>query len=148
MTERQELINNLIDIWQEKNVTRCLPSEGKSMYPLIKQGDNILINFVPFKNIKVGDIAAFRRNNLTIVHRLIKKMPAGFVEKGDFQIKGFFVKNNAVLGKVPLQPRVVARFLSFFGYLLYKLGPMAKPLLVIPFMVNAGTRIYLKLRQD
>lgn len=148
MPEQQKIINSLIEVWQEKKITRHLPSQGKSMYPVIKQGDNIPIRFTSPSHIEAGDIAAFRRNNLTIVHRLIKKCPGGFIEKGDFHVKGFFIRDDAILGKIIIQPRIINRFLSFIGYLIYKLGRVAKPLLVIPFIINAGTRIYLKLRQN
>ena len=54
---RGHLIDGLIGIWQENEVTRSLPAQGRSMYPLIKDGDNLYIKFCKPQSIKVGDIA-------------------------------------------------------------------------------------------
>lgn len=141
------MINNLINIWQEKEVTKILPSEGKSMYPLIKQGDNISIKFTKPENVKIGDIVAFRRANITIVHRLIKKEGNQFVEKGDFQMKGSLIDSSMIFGKAGMQNYFTCRIISIFGYIVHKFGYIAKPLLIIPYIINAGTRIYIKLRK-
>lgn len=141
----QAIVNNLIGLWQEDEIIKLLPSEGKSMYPLIKQGDNIPIRFIKPEKAKVGDIAAFRRNNATIVHRLIKKIDSGFIEKGDFQIRGQFIACDSIFGKVEITRNYIN---SIFGYIIHKFGYIAKPLLIIPFIINAGTRIYIKLRKN
>lgn len=140
-----DLINNLIDIWQEKEIIKSLPAEGRSMYPLIKHGDNIPIRFIKPEGARVGDIAAFRRNNTTIVHRLIKQTDSGFIEKGDNQIKGQFIKANSIFGRMEIRRNYINTIL---GYIIHKSGYIAKPLLIIPFIINAGTRIYIKLRKD
>lgn len=146
--DKKALVNNLINIWQEKEIIKLLPSEGKSMYPLIKHGDNINIKFIKPENVRIGDIVAFRRDNTTIVHRLIKKDGSGFIEKGDFQIKGRFIEKNIIFGRVELQNVLLNYIMASTGYIIHRFGYIAKPLLLIPFTINAGTRIYTKLRKD
>lgn len=163
MLNEQQLAENLINIWQEGESVKHLPSEGKSMYPLIQQGDKIKIKFTKPENIKIGDIAAFRKNHTIIVHRLIKKInsahagvmftqplhaEAGFIEKGDFHTRGSFISSNDIIGKIEIQPEILNYILAFFGIIIYKLGKISKPLLVIPFIINAGTRTYIKLRKN
>lgn len=140
----QIIINNLINIYQEKAITKQLPAEGRSMYPLIKQGDNIPIKFIKPENAEVGDIIAFRRDNATIVHRLIKKTDSGFIEKGDNQIRGQFINANAIFGRAEIKRN---RINALLGYIIHKCGCTAKPLLAVPFIINAGTRFYIKLRK-
>lgn len=141
----QTIISELINIWQEKGVTKALPTVGKSMYPLIKQGDIVNIKFINPSEIKVGDIVVFRRWDATIVHRTIKKVNGGFIEKGDFQLKGNFIGTENIFGKVELPSSFL---LALIGYLIHRLGYIGKPLLIIPFIINAGTRIYIELRKD
>jgi signal peptidase I len=145
MHDEKLIVNNLVNIWQEKEIVRPLPTEGKSMYPLIKQGDTIKIKFTKSENIKVGDIAAFTRGNSTIVHRLIRKDITGFIEKGDFHVKGTHIKYSNIIGKVETLNKTIDYCMALMGYAIYKVGPFGKPFLIIPFIINAGTRIYLKL---
>lgn len=145
MQNKEKLVNNIISIWQEKEKTKYIPAEGISMYPLIKDGDSIPVNFIKADKVKVGDIVAFRRGNTTIVHRLIKRDGTEFIEKGDFQVKGTSITHAEIFGIVKLQPHVLNYIISFFEYIIHKLGRVAKPLLILPLILNAGTRIYLKM---
>lgn len=144
MQDREVIINNLINIWQEKGVVKALPSVGKSMYPLIKQGDIVNIRFIRPADIRVGDIVAFRRDNTTIVHRIIKRVKGGFIEKGDFQLKGSFIEPTQIIGRVEIPGDYL---MALLGYIIYRLCYVAKPFLIIPFIINAGTRVYIKLRK-
>lgn len=153
MFNEQQIAEKLIDIWQEKGMIKFLPSEGKSMYPLIQRGDKIKIKFIKPENAGIGDVAAFRRNHAIIVHRLIKKIISihtgnGYIEKGDFHVKGTFISANDIIGKIEVQPKAINCILAFIGLIIYKFGKISKPLLIIPFIINAGTRFYLKLRKD
>ena len=126
------------------------------MYPLIKDGDNLYIKFCKPNSIRVGDIVAFRRGKSTIVHRLIKKTGGGFLEKGDLQLRAELIKTERIMGKVVMGPesKIYSRLsslLTLLGYVIHRLSRvrfLAKPLLLIPFTINAGTRIITKLRQD
>jgi len=138
---------NLIDIFQEKEIEKFLPTEGKSMYPLIKKGDLIKIKFIKPENIEVGDIAAFKCAGKTIVHRLIKKTDNGFIEKGDFHVKATFIDTKDIFGKAEISGKILNKLMAGIGYIIYKFGPFSKPLLIIPITINAGTRLYTKLRK-
>lgn len=145
MQDRELIINNLISIWREKEITKSLPSCGKSMYPLIKQGDSVYIRFMKPEDCRVGDIVAFKRDNATIVHRIIKKIGNGFIEKGDFQLRGNFIQSGQIFGRVEIHGNYL---MALIGYIIHRLGYIAKPLLIIPFIINVGTRVYIKLRKD
>ena len=119
------------------------------MYPLIKNGDSLCIKFCPPQSIKIGDIAAFRRGESTIVHRIIKKTDNGFLEKGDLQIRAEPVELERIMGKVVMMPVRVNALMAFLGCIIHRLGSMrfpAKFLLLIPLTINAGTRAFNKLR--
>ena len=146
------LINGLISIWQENGVAKSLPVRGRSMYPLIKDGDNLYIKFCKPNSIRVGDIVAFRRGKATIVHRLIRELDSGFLEKGDLQLCAEFIEPEKIMGKVEMniKGRAYDRvncLLTFLGYLIHRLSSvkfLAKPLLLVPFAVNAGVRTVSK----
>lgn len=153
---QEPLIDGLIGIWQENDVVKSLPVQGRSMHPLIKDGDDLYIKFCKPQSIKVGDIVAFRRRKSTIVHRIIRKTGGGFLEKGDLQLRAELIKTERIMGKVVVGPagKVYSRansLLTLLGYIIHRLSRvrfLAKPLLLIPFTINAGTRIITKLRQD
>ena len=158
--QKETIVDNLIRIWQEKEIIKPLPAEGKSMYPLIKHGDKVYIKFCKPEKIKVGDIVAFRRGNTTIVHRLLKKIDSSiFLEKGDFQRRAQPVEQKHILGKVllahspsscmqglgsPILPRwvsvrvdkIINPIMAYLGYLIHKLSFIDKPLLVFPLTIN------------
>jgi len=72
-----------------------------SMEPVLHRGDLL---FVTAGDYKVGDIVIYNRNDVpyTIVHRIIKETPKGFVIKGDNNPvpDPGFVKKEQILGKV------------------------------------------------
>lgn len=148
MHNKELIIDELIKIWQSEETVKFLPTEGKSMYPLIKNGDRIKITFTNPDKVKQGDIVAFRRDRKIVVHRLIKKLNNGFIEKGDFHIKATKIDKNIILGKINIKIGFLNRLLCIIGYAIYRLGCISKPLLIIPFILNAGTRIYLKLHGE
>lgn len=151
--QKDTIVDNLISIWQEQEVTKPLPAEGKSMYPLIKHGDTIYIKFCNPEKVKAGDIVAFRRDNTTIVHRLLKKLDSKtFLEKGDFQIKAQIIEKEKILGKVLLGNNIINSIMSYLGYLINKFSLIGlpphqkvwcggKPLLVIPLIINTISSI-------
>ena len=149
------MLDNVISMGQEGGVVKSIPANGRSMYPLIKSGDSISIKFCNREDIKVGDIVAFRRGEITVVHRLIKKTGTGFLEKGDLQIRAQFIKPEMIMGKVVMNSmkgranKWINRLLTFSGYIIHRLGAvkfLAKPLLLIPLVINAGTRAITKMR--
>ncbi len=148
----QRLVNNTIRIWQENEEVRSIPAQGRSMYPLIREGDNLRIKFCKPQAVRVGDIIALRRGESTIVHRLIKKTDAGFLEKGDLQLRAQPVETERIIGRLIWHGAAgcgVNNLLAFLGRIIHRLSAVkffAKPLLLIPFIINAGTRVIIKLR--
>lgn len=142
----------LISIWQESEVVKSIPAHGRSMYPLIKHGDTLDIKFCGPESIRIGDIVAFRRGETTIVHRIIKKTDTGFLEKGDLQLRAQPVKLERIMGKVVMNfagAKICNSLMSALGYVIHILSPvkpLAKLLLLIPYIINAGTRAITKLR--
>ena len=134
--QKEILIDNLVSIWQEKEIIKPLPAEGRSMYPLIKHGDTIYIKFCRPEKVKAGDIIAFKRGSTTIVHRLLKKSNSAFLEKGDFQIRGQFIESRYILGKVILGNNCINCLMSHLGYLVHRFSFIGRPLLVFPLTIN------------
>jgi len=58
----EDLLNNGIDV--------RINSRGLSMFPFIRTGDKITIS--PEKNLNIGDIIVFKRNEEKVCHRLVK----------------------------------------------------------------------------
>lgn len=136
---KEKILENLIPIWQKEHRKEHFPTEGKSMYPLIKHGDTICVEFMPPNELKQGNIIALRRDNTTIAHRLIKKDKNKFLEKGDFQLKGQLIEPNQIMGKVILVSIGIDPLLGFLGYTIHLLSPVriiAKIVLTIPFILN------------
>jgi len=80
-----------------------ISTRGLSMCPFIKTGDKITIS--PEKNITIGDIIVFKRNNGMVCHRVIKVCEKGrgkyYQTRGD----GLFIPDepllsSQILGKV------------------------------------------------
>jgi len=47
-----------------------ISTRGPSMFPLIRTGDKITVN--PEKNLNIGDIIVFKRDEQMVCHRLVK----------------------------------------------------------------------------
>lgn len=143
MQLKEDLRDELIKVWQEQEAEKLLPATGRSMYPLIKQGDQLTIKFCPSENVKKGDIIAFRRNNKTIVHRIIKITDDKILEKGDLQERGEIISKTQIMGKVILLPHFLNYILALLGNLVHLLSPiklLAKITLIIPFSINQISR--------
>ena len=83
---------------QTGNIELCLnelgyavvPTEGTSMWPLLKQGETLVEAVTKEKKqLKKGDVVLYRKNNGTLVlHRIIKtENDDTFLVLGDHQIK-------------------------------------------------------------
>lgn len=47
---------------------------GKSMLPFLKSGTLMAVHKTDIKDIQIGDIALFKKDDITIAHRVIKKI--------------------------------------------------------------------------
>ena len=63
-----------------------MTTKGRSMHPFIKKNDVVIVKPIKFKETRVGDIIAYRReasDDTLTVHRMIKKKREYIVTKGD-----------------------------------------------------------------
>lgn len=66
-----EIAKAIISMWHEMPDARQIPAIGRSMYPLIREGDRLEI--VPPKgSFRVGDILVFYTEAGLVAHRVIK----------------------------------------------------------------------------
>lgn len=73
---------------------------GFSMYPLIKQREDIL-HIKKDDNYKKGDIALYKSNGRYVLHRIVRKKKDKYIFMGDYNY--FFdkpVEYNQILGKL------------------------------------------------
>ena len=75
--------------------------EGYSMYPIINDGDYIIIDVTP-EDLKVGDVIVYYHDGELIGHRIIGVLDGGFITKGDNNRypDPWIVKKNQVIGEV------------------------------------------------
>jgi signal peptidase I len=126
----------LIRIWQRKEKQLCLKIDGHSMFPYFQKGDTVelLLNEINIHNLKTGDVIAFMKDNLIIVHRYIKKKKVGqywkICQRGD-HLRGFrWIDSQQIIGtataihrngrRIDLLSRyqmIRNRFLGFLGWI-------------------------------
>jgi len=86
----QRFIDHVIlgQLGKEKRIT--LRVLGKSMYPLIREGDPIQIEQCTPRDLSMGDIITFRNDDLTLTHRVLLITRKGndikLITKGDNEI--------------------------------------------------------------
>jgi signal peptidase len=77
---------------------------GFSMWPTLKQGDNLLIKRISAESLKSGDIVAYMTDNKVVCHRLVKKIRRQedlFLHiRGDCSVSwGELIKKEEFVGK-------------------------------------------------
>ncbi|GIW69487.1 MAG: hypothetical protein KatS3mg101_0234 [Patescibacteria group bacterium] len=60
---------------------KTLYVKSDSMEPYIRKGDIVIV--IPARRLKIGDIAAFKKNNTYITHRIVEIRNDLFITKGD-----------------------------------------------------------------
>lgn len=58
----------------EKNECVWVKLTGKSMLPFLKNGTLVAVRNADIKDIHIGDIVLFKRDDITIAHRIFKKI--------------------------------------------------------------------------
>ncbi|MBM4056415.1 MAG: signal peptidase I [Planctomycetes bacterium] len=66
-----EVLHAIVNVWDQSHEIFTIPISGYSMYPLIREGDNVLVK-CGYSQIRCGDIIAFRHDNKLIVHRVLR----------------------------------------------------------------------------
>ena len=74
---------------------------GDSMFPLLQDGDIVLIKKVKFLKIKVNDIVCFKRKNHLVTHRVVYKTTKYTITKGDNNpFSDGKIRPDKILGRV------------------------------------------------
>ncbi|WP_347273584.1 signal peptidase I [Candidatus Kuenenia sp.] len=99
-----EVLHAIVNVWDQTNERFAIPIVGRSMYPLIREGDNVLVE-CGYSQIRRGDIIAFRSENKLIVHRVLTISEKGtgfsFITKGDnVPHADPVVSHSEIIGKV------------------------------------------------
>jgi hypothetical protein len=87
--KEQDLHTHVGDIFFEQlsqgNNIRMIV-KGQSMFPFLRKGDTVTVKPILFKETRIGDIIAFKReqsDKALTLHRLMKKKQTFIVTKGD-----------------------------------------------------------------
>ena len=97
----------ITEVWlqnYERTGTGWLRLLSGSMAPLINTGDQVLIEKIVPADIGIGDIITFRRNDVLITHRVIRKFIKDhrqyFIERADTSMYCSEVDSQAIIGRV------------------------------------------------
>ncbi len=89
---------------------------GTSMWPALWPGDTVEIRTAPLNEIKIGDLAAFSREDRIFIHRVIRNTmndAATLVTRGDaLPVEDPPVRESELLGIANVIERVPRTFLS------------------------------------
>ncbi len=79
---------------------------SNSMYPTIRQADEVLVDRTRSDKVRFGDIVVFRRNGMLMTHRALGKHEfrgkCYFLEKGDANLGSSLVPAKKVIGRVTI----------------------------------------------
>ena len=79
---------------------------SNSMSPTYRRGDAVIYEKIDVRDLEIGDILAFQKNNIVVTHRIVKIWKQGnqyyYTTKGDNNNTedNFKTKDTEVLGKV------------------------------------------------
>lgn len=93
-SSHHQLILNLIETELKIGDQIRFNVTSNSMQPIMEIGDSIVVEVIPGKDVKIGDIIVIKRLDDFLTHRVIYKTNDGWVTKGD---------NNTLLDP-PVQP--------------------------------------------
>ena len=104
---------------------------GTSMSPALWPGDTVEIHTTPLAEIKIGDLAAFTRDDRIFIHRVIRNTTDGaatLVTRGDaLPVEDPPVRESELLGIATVIERVPRTFLSRLRQTVrYRLLPPAR----------------------
>ncbi len=77
----------------------CLKVTGDCMYPLLQEGDEVLIE--PDSRIKMGDVIVFLSNGFLQIHRALLVLPNGWIlQKADRLSNYSWIRKEVVVSQV------------------------------------------------
>lgn len=100
------IVKAALDIWEQADRQNLIPISGRSMLPLIQNGDVVLVAHGK-SGVRRGDIIVFMQNNQMVAHRVLRAGTGGssatFLAKGD---------NNPYFDPPVTVDRIVGRVLK------------------------------------
>src|SRR5262245_9104933 len=103
------ILKGALAVWSEVGEEHVIPISGRSMLPLIQDGDQVLVAHGEV-GIRRGDVVVFRQEGKLVAHRVLRIEPQAsgstFLMKGDnnFQVD-LPVKVEEIVGRVRLIKR-------------------------------------------
>ena len=83
---QMRIVESMLEIWQREGKQHLIPVQGCSMFPLVRDGDEVLITH-GYDMVRPGDIVVFRQTGKLFAHRVIRIYNADgkvvFLTKGD-----------------------------------------------------------------
>jgi signal peptidase I len=73
---------------------------GESMFPFLKEGDELIVEPSDWNEIRPGDIVTYRDSDKFPTYRVLKKIDDNLLLKADNWLDSFHVHRKDVLGKV------------------------------------------------
>ena len=95
-------LNAALDLWSQSGEQHYLPIRGRSMLPLLREGDDVLITHT--RDLHAGEIAVFQQPGGLVAHRVLAVFTAGGEQilrtKGDNSL-GLDppVRSNEIVGR-------------------------------------------------
>jgi signal peptidase len=99
---RCKVLDAVGEIWKEAGKKISLRTSGKSMWPLLREGEEVVLVFQDGSRLQRGDIAALRLPGSIIVHRVVAvdRSSGKIFEKGDNNMYVSAASPEQILGKV------------------------------------------------
>ena len=79
---QSEILDATLNFWSQTNKHHFIPITGNSMWPLIRDGDQIFVRHGN-SHLRRGDIVLFRQNTRLLAHRIIRLDTDRVITKGD-----------------------------------------------------------------
>ena len=101
---REEWVSTVLAAYQVRGRVQWFKVRGRSMRPLLQEGDEIQVRYCLPENIRRGDLAVFWEGRVLNAHRIldIRQTPSDilFLEKGDSNPHGGYIPSSRIKGLV------------------------------------------------
>jgi hypothetical protein len=137
----EELRGAVHELWKRHGRVGGVAVVGRSMAPLLADGDAVAVRFGTPEKLRVGEIVLFERRGTSVVHRVLATRGRGgsrrVLERGDAGPAGTWIARESILGVVvgrgvppeitPLESRLASRWRALRSVLVHlavhALGP-------------------------
>lgn len=88
------------DMLLEAGLEFRFQGRGRSMLPVIQDGEILHVKPADLKEIKVGDIVLFKDRSQFKAHRVIRREKEAFVTRGDAGVEDTAIQGEQIVGKI------------------------------------------------